>query len=398
MEASVNEAELSTLERVAALPLDALIGAINLLDALPDVIRAMLTALLLVALLAFFERRIPVNEFQYGQSFRKTAMIMLLLLPLCVWLFPASRMVVFVEELPEREAATLGAWRFLVGLWAAGALVALGAWLRQLLRSRSAASGYATIEEDKLRARLAHWQRRLGLEDELRFLESPGEQPLLLLGGHELALPAAARHWPGNLQDLVMIVNLCHLKRGHRPWHLLAQLVSAVYWPIPFVRAMHRRLLDDFRASADELGESCYQDRLGYARTLKQLDQRLAPPANRKSLPEKVGTRAGSVAVAIQTQLQGLLAPVATPHWAIDHLLVARDSEAPLKWTDPYDKVVLFVGQAVFFAFLLTGVTLKERPPEVEQDYQFPFELFWKEHFHRNLELQEKTLPPKDAP
>ena len=56
--------------------------------------------------------------------------------------------------------------------------------------------------------------------------------------------------------------------------------------------------------------------------------------------------------------------------------------------------MVLFVGQAMFLAFLLTGTTLKERPPEVDYEYSFPFELFWKEHFHRNLELQEKVQPP----
>ncbi len=398
MEAATKETGAGVLERLATLPLEALIGAINLLDALPDGIRAMLAAVLLVGLLACFERRIPVQEFQYGQSFRKTALVMLLLIPLCIWLFPASRMVVFVEELPERGETTLGAWLLVYGLWGTGAILTLGSWLRHYLRSRSLTGGYPDIEDEKLRTRLAHWQQRLGLDAELRFVESPGDQPLLLLGSGRLALPAAARHWPGSLQDLVMIVSLCHRKRGHRPWYLLAQMVSAIYWPLPWVRAMQGRLLGDFRASADELGESCYQDRLGYARALKQLDQRLAAPVSRRKADAQPSVATDGFQAAARTHYQALATPVVTPHWSIDHLLVARDSEAPLKWTDPYDKVVLFVGQAVFFAFLLTGVTLKERPPEIEQDYQFPFELFWKEHFHRNLELQEKMLPKPETP
>ena len=44
----------------------------------------------------------------------------------------------------------------------------------------------------------------------------------------------------------------------------------------------------------------------------------------------------------------------------------------------------------VFLAFLLTGVTLKEKPPELEYKYYMPFELLWKEYFHRNQELIDK--------
>ena len=72
------------------------------------------------------------------------------------------------------------------------------------------------------------------------------------------------------------------------------------------------------------------------------------------------------------------------------HLLRERSEDNQLSWTDPYDRVVLFVGQAVFLAFLLTGTTLKERPPEVDYEYSFPFELLWKEHFHRNQEMLDQ--------
>ena len=79
------------------------------------------------------------------------------------------------------------------------------------------------------------------------------------------------------------------------------------------------------------------------------------------------------------------------PGWPVSELLESHSETERSLWTDPYDRVVLFVGQAVFLAILLTGATLKVQPPELEDRFEMPFGLFWKEHFHRNLELREKV-------
>jgi hypothetical protein len=149
----------------------------------------------------------------------------------------------------------------------------------------------------------------------------------------------------------------------------------------------------------DELAGSCYRDRLGYDRALRQLAQRLVLPTGILQASGRAhwgswmpGKMAERFHVYIRS-VQHLLQPDTDPVWRLDDLLRERGAEHKLAWNDPYDRVALFVGQAAFFAFLLTGATLQERPPEADYEYSMPFELFWKEHFHRNLELQEKAQP-----
>lgn len=393
------------MDAVLTYPQTMLLGAIALLDAVPDGVRAALAAAFLILFLRHFEARIPSFEIQYGQSFRKTALVALLLIPAFVWLVPASRMTVYVEELNASETGLRLLWLALLGLWLAGLLTTLAARARLQLRLREELKTLPAIDDEKLSNRLAHWQRRLGFDGTVSLVEAPGTEARFLASGKLVILPAAARHWPGNLQDVLLIVSLVHLQRGHRRWHRFGGLVSCLYWPVPWVQKLADNLIRDFQQSADRLAESCYRDRLGYDRALRQLAQRLMLPAGQPAGRADPGAAAAPARPAITVRLteaaggyaralQQLLNPAAEPTWRLDALLSERSAEHQLAWTDPYDRVVLFVGQAVFLAFLLTGTTLKERPPEIDYEYSFPFELLWKEHFHRNLELQEKVQPP----
>ena len=367
---------------------------------MPDGARAALAAVLLTGFLRFFETRIPAHEVQYGQSFRKAALATLIVIPAFIWMVPASRMTVFVEELAPASATTHPLWIGILVLWATGVLMTTAALFRAQRSALGEMKALPRIDDDKLTARLAHWRGRLGMEETLQLVEVPGAAPRLLSSGTRIAFPAAARHWPGNLQDVLLIVALTHLKRRHRRWHLTGQLASCLYWPVPWVQVLTDNLVRDFQQSADELAESCYRDRLGYDRALRQLEQRLKLPAGvpQASRPahrgnSMRGTVAGLSHLYMES-VQRLLHPDVEPAWRLDDLLRERGTDNKLAWTDPYDRVVLFVGQAAFFTFLLTGATLQERPPEVDYEYSMPFELFWKEHFHRNLELQEKVQPP----
>ena len=387
------------METVLTIPQDLLLGAIALLDAMPDGARAALAAGFLVLLLRPFEARIPSFEIQYGQSFRKTALIALVLIPAFVWLVPASRMTVYVEELGPPDPGVHPFWLGLLSVWLLGLLATLAAFIRAELKTQAEMRSLALVEDDKLITRMRHWQRRLGVEAEIKLVEITGIEPKFFASTELVAFPAAAQHWPGNQQDVLLIVSLVHLKRRHRRWHRLGGLVSCIYWPVPWVQALADHLILDFQKAADRLAESCYQDRLGYDRALRQLAQRLEAPArgaagsteqSEPGLPAKLAAAWQRYSNA----LRNLLDPATEPAWRLTDLLSERSSDNQLSWTDPYDRVVLFVGQAVFLAFLLTGTTLEERPPEIDYEYSFPFELLWKEHFHRNLELQEKAQPP----
>ena len=388
------------METLLAIPQNLLLGAIGLLDALPDGARASLAAVFLILFLRHFEAAIPSHEIQYGQSFRKTALVSLIFIPAFVWLVPASRMTVYVDELLPAEAGLHPVWLSLLAVWLTGVMVSLGALLRDQIRLSNERDEFNTIDDDKLTNRLAHWQRRLGIERTIELVEIPGTDPRFLTSARCISLPAAARHWPGNLQDVLLIVGLAHLKRRHRRWHRLGRVVTCLYWPVPWVQHLVDNLIRDFQQSADELAESCYRDRLGYDRALRQLAQRLEPPGPKtppdtaEASPQKLPSRLKTGVVRYADALLKLLSPAIEPQWRLADLLTERSTDNKITWTDPYDRVVLFVGQAVFLAFLLTGTTLKERPPEIDYEYSFPFELLWKEHFHRNLELQEKVQPP----
>jgi hypothetical protein len=383
------------MDVLLALPGEALIGAIGLLDSLPGYIRAMLAAALLVASLRLFEVRIPRNQVLYGQSFRKTALVVLVVIPLLVWLFPSSRMVVFVEELPTAAQDDHWAWQALAGIWLIGALAALARLLQACRSASTAARDMIRVEDEKLLARLAHWQRRLGMREPVSLVLFVGDIPRQLMRRGTIGIPAGAVHWPGTTRDIVLIQSLCHLKQGHGRWHRMALMVACLYWPVTWIQTLHSRLLVDFQRSADQLTESCYRDPMGYDRALRQLQQRLTPPAaGARSEVELSGSRWQAVAESMRhwrESVRCLLAPEPEPVWNPDVLVVEREEERLLIWTDPYDKVVLFVGQAMFLAFLLTGVTLKEKPPEFEDAYYLPFELLWKENFHRNQEFLERT-------
>jgi beta-lactamase regulating signal transducer with metallopeptidase domain len=388
------------MDALLSLPQNCLLAVIGLLDAVPDGARAALAALLLVWFLRLFEIRIPRHEVQYGQSFRKSALAALVVIPAFVWLVPASRMTVFVEELEPSGMTSNPIWLVLLLLWLSGVLAAGIAFLRaQRCAAREMAS-LPVVEDDKLTVRLTHWRLRLGMETALVLVEVPGTDPRFLSSGNRVAIPAAARHWPGSLQDVLLIVALAHLKRRHRRWHLIGQLIGCLYWPVPWVQRLADHLIQDFQQSADGLAESCYRDRMGYDRALRQLEQRLGSPAGDRTagaVEEAADRLPARITASLRDYLRSLLHlldPATEPPWRLDDLLLQRSSEQKLAWTDPYDKVVVFVGQAVFFSFLLTGATLEERPPEVDYEYSMPFELFWKEHFHRNLELQEKLKPP----
>jgi hypothetical protein len=364
-------------------PGNLLIDGIGLLDRMPDAVRALLAGALLGAGLGFFERRIKPEESQYGQSFRKAALGALIAVPLLVWLLPASRMTVFVEELPPDAGLELTLFRVILGVWLVGAAFSTVRFAWGILVIRDRHKSLPELDDSRLAQRLQHWQRRLGFEGPITLMETTGDRIELLGRRHALGFPAAGRHWPANVQDVCLIQALCHMKRRHRGWRRLARWVEVIYWPLPWVARMRERLADDFLSCNDRLASSCYQDRMGYARALRQLAERTSALPGRASAPEGQA-HAG---------LRRLLPDVSTDQFREfiepDRLLAVGDQEPRL--TDAYDKVAVFVGQAVFLAFVLTGVTLKERPPESEHDFELPFALMWKEHFHRNLELQERS-------
>jgi hypothetical protein len=379
-----------------------LFGAVEFIDGLPVYMRAFFAAGLLAAILRFWESRICEAEVLYSVSFRKSAFIALLAMPLLVWWFPGSRMVVFVDELPVRSSDMPWGWLLLFIIWASGFAVTLFHLIRCYHRARRSLRSLPELAEDNpLSLRLSHWQQQLGINRKLTLVLGSTLNAHHLLLSHRIEFPANAQRWSSGVQDLLLIRTLCHLKRHHSCWHALAQLTQCCYWPVTWVQRMHERMIGNFQLEADSLAESCYRDALGYERALKQLAEKNTPvrsfppaaPAPGEVAKSGIHRRARDYWQALRRLWQ----PTATLELDFQQLFASRAVRDQQRKAEPYDKVFWFVGQAVVLALLFSGPTLRQTPPEIEQEFNMDFQLLWMENFHRNLERQEQLPLPDET-
>lgn len=378
-------------------PVNVLIGCVAFLDTMPGYIRALLAGLILARVLSFFEAGISEREVLFCQSFRKTSLTALLVVPLVVLLFPDTRIAVFVEQPPERVESTPWWWLLILWLWLPGFAVTLAQQIRAYIQAAQTLNAAPQVaEQEKLLVRLPHWRNRLGMKRPVMLVAVSGLQAWSLPISSRLGIPATVLHWPDNLQDIVMIRELCHTRKHHSSWHLFAGFISCCYWPVTWVPKMHQRLQKSFQLSTDSLAESCYGDNLSYARGLRQLDTRLSPPASiTQPAVEPPDVRSGRIADRVRVyadDVRGLMNVDVQLDLDLESLFDSRDQRDEQIKVEPYEKVFWFIGQAVFAAMLLTGTTLKEMPPEIERTYFMPFEFVWMENFHRNQERMEQQL------
>lgn len=404
--------ELTVLQTLSAYlqpVFDLLIYAVGLLDALPGYIRALLTAILLVWLLTRLEREIKANETRFAELFRKSAFFALATIPLIVLLFPGIRMVVYAEVLPSISSPTQYLWPALFAIWNLGALLSLYRLYQAHRQARAEQQPLARLApESKLHTRLQHWQRRLGNHADIGLCFSNTQRPWHSQTGQRLiGLPNAAEHWPAPIQDLLLLHELCHYQKKSPRWHLGSQIIACAYWPFPWVRQLQAKLDDSLQLTADELSEACYRDPMGYARGLRQIDQRLGLPKRSKPKPQEeealnAWSKIRHFIANTKLGFQGYLAavkemahPQALPNWDITELLERREQrELAERHSDPYDRALLLVGQAVFLAVVLTGTTLRPIPPEIDLFERYAQEYRMIENFHRSLEANEAKREP----
>jgi hypothetical protein len=385
------------VETLTDIPLDVLVWYVGLLDRIPDYWRAMIAGGLLVLMLAHSRRKVPARDVQFSISFAKTSLVVLAITPLVVWLLPASRFNVLVERLEPVEPANL-AWLSALAVWLGGFLIGATRLLAGTVATRAGARALPTVAKDhKLSSRLAHWQRRLGIGRPLT-LALAGDTPRYLPGARRIVLPRAAEHWPAPAADVLIIQALCRMIKRQGRWHLLAQLVACAYWPVPWVRQVHERLTRDFHIATDTLAAACYQDNLGYQRALQQIEQRLGPATDGSTAAADAGaiTRFRSLN-AYRSHLGACFQPRPGIDWSAATLKRVHDERREVVWTEPGERLVVLVGQAVFVALLVGGVTLKEIPPEVERDYSITLNPKWMDTAFRNPSRYGSPQQPGEA-
>ena len=348
---------------------------IAVLDGMPDTLRGLLSALLLLLLLIAFDvwvqrarnlaapdpeedswrarwRRLRLSfvGHRWRIAHTKTSLLALLLIPLGSVLLVDARLPLFVESLPN--ARGYDHW-WLHGPLLLWLLIALGLMARQFWRWRAQyqrRQADATLVPDAISKRTAHWQRRLGIEHELVVTLQAVDEPLgERWPARGIALPRAAAHWPAAATDVALIEQLCHLSLQHHAWRVLAVVVGCLYWPFGFVRdRLPQRLELDFRSAAAELAAACYRDPLGYRRATRALEERLGSPG-------------------------------------MDHELITADAN------DPYGRVFLVFVQMILAVYVLTGATLREIPDDSNFRYA-EFVHDWYESFAPSMKYSQE--PP----
>jgi TonB family protein len=186
----------------------------------------------------------------------------------------------------------LAAW-----LWGAGAAVAfvvLGRDAARLLRVGTSASDGV---DPRLNAACLHAARMLQLR----------RPPTLLLGDRaampmtwgwrrpRVLLPAAANEWPDDQLHAVLAHELAHVRRADWIVHVLAQVVSAIYWFHPLFWTAEHALARESEQAADDEALSSGIDAGQYAAQVVALVRQMRSP---------LGARAPVVAMARTPHLE----------------------------------------------------------------------------------------------
>ncbi|MFP6837875.1 MAG: hypothetical protein VB948_17395 [Pseudomonadales bacterium] len=336
---------------------DVLVMLVGSLDSLPNMGRLFLSALLLALLLGFINGRIaPINA-AMGVSYRKSALLALLIVPALAHVVIGVRLVLLVEELPALGSAPDTVWWSLLAGWLVGVGYlgkrSLGAMGLRVRSSSISLSISLSIEENdlvdaKLAGRFDHWRNRLDVARDVRLVTGDNEVPLAHgVFTPKIILPRAVAHWPLAAQDFLIAPELCYLKRNTRLWSVIGEIVAVMYWPVPWVREIAAGLGTSLKVTCNRLAMSCFNDRLGYQRASRQLEQRLQAQSDGRVFVKQ------EVKQEIEREVE----------WEPDddspggRAQYRRRSQRK----DPqYDRVFWLLLQAMAVVFILTGPTLRQ--------------------------------------
>lgn len=158
----------------------------------------------------------------------------------------------------DQRAFTLGgaeALLLLVGLWAAGMIVAVarlfaGIWaVRRVARRAQSLSGPTWTRP------LFEAADRLGLRDVPQLLISDTASMPFVAGviRPAVVVPAAAREWSEDRRRAVLLHELAHVRRQDLAVNLAGRLACAVWWFHPLVRIAAKRMRLESERACDDL-------------------------------------------------------------------------------------------------------------------------------------------------
>lgn len=361
------------------------------LDTLPTIGRGMILAVLLSIALYGVSRGIRNHPSQVMQLYyRKAAILVLVLVPVLVSLF-GLEMPVYVEQAQQFHTPIPALVSYGLALvWAAGFLWGLLRLGRSYKSTQQAIAPLSSVSETSdIDKRAQHWQVRLALQPgpEIRVGGSQGGWQ----GAGVVVLPNAVRHWPVGQLDTLLLLQLAAYQQRCWLWLLSARLVSALYWPLPWVKSLFGEFDHALVANTASLARAAYRDPEGWRRDLRKL-------RDRYETLEPVPT-AGTLALAVYPpaaeagEMQPVppaLAPVGIEsrnhaEAAVGDPLVAwaatRERREARNF-DPYERVYWLVAIASVVVSVGTTLTIKQASPEFEPGF---LNIRWHDQMGRRL-------------
>ena len=324
---------------------DVIVFVVSLLDALPDACRAILSAAVLALVVVETSKHISSQKAGFGLAYRKTALFSLLAIPLTIYFALDLRLVLMVDELPSYVVVPNVAAFIVTTVWLTGFIAKLGWSVARHYRHKSTAEG--TALDEKFALRVERWQTRMGDVD-IEVALGPVDEPTYV--GERLLLPNAAARWDRSVQDAVLLHSFAVVRLSPRLWYWVAEVVAAMYWPIPQLRLLREQIVTDIQFFADVKAIAYYKDRLGYSRALRYLAQFVDSLSIAGQPPSTAWGGIGALNTRAELLLQS---EHAEPH---------------------YDRVFWALMQATLTVFLLTGTTLGVVQERREVNFMKPWE------------------------
>ena len=369
------------------------------LDTLPDEGRVVLFLVLLgLALFGLAKSRIVTQDNRVAGLFFRGVFVVLLVLPTLMYITSIRMPVYEIHGQQFYTQAPTYLTYFLLACWYIGAAYYLFRYVQQwrlishqLSDDKQAASNLA---DDKTNKRLAHWSKRLGLQEDVMLRIDGGEAPWHFAaswrGGYVIVLPASALSWPRGVLDVALLIELSKIVKSGWVWLIWSRFVCALLWPLRWLPKMADQLSETNNKNCLGTAESAYRDNYGWQKDLRQLIQRL------ESLTP--------------VPTEALRLPSFTPDvLRADQNLVddAADFEAKLNYTkaklkqkhhDPYEKAYWLLACACVFVGVMSTLTIVKTPPEFEPKF---LNIKWQDQMVRKLkdydEEQESSSTPAAA-
>jgi len=191
----------------------------------------------------------------------------------------------------------------LASMWLAGVLACLTAVVFGLAGLRFLKHRSTRISDPRMLALVTSLKQQLGLEREVRLMQSNRATMPATWGiaNPVILLPADALDWTEERKRVVLMHELAHIKRQDCLTQLIAQICCAVYWFHPGVWYIARRMRAERELACDEQVLMLGVNACDYADHLLQITRAFRTP---------IGARMAAVAMARPSQLEGRLVAI----------------------------------------------------------------------------------------